>query len=191
MLLLSRGRRRRALGLSILLFALRLQDFTSMILCLLRSARVCKRTPKPSADSKRGRERTPRTVDGGFVASDLMSPQLVMSSFTRGRGIPRFAQCAETFRRVLFSFGGRVRVRNGGFQPANHVALVFICATRTDVNRTSSAFAVLVGVEKKNGEKRTAVRHVLNDLGLDSEVRVRRKNEYAGKGIGDPSFIRL
>jgi hypothetical protein len=46
-LLLSRGRRRRALWLNILLFALRLQDFTSVFLRLLRSARVCKRTRKP------------------------------------------------------------------------------------------------------------------------------------------------
>jgi len=40
-----------------------------------------------------------------------------------------FVQLAEAFRRVLFGFGGSVGVSYGGFKPANHMTLIFVCET--------------------------------------------------------------
>ena len=65
-------------------------------------------------------QRVSRTGDGRFVTSDLVTSQLVV------RG---FVQLAETFRRVLFGFGGSVGIRYGGFKPANHMTLIFVCET--------------------------------------------------------------
>lgn len=64
--------------------------------------------------------RVSRTGDGRFVTSDLVTSQLV---------VRRFVKLPEAFRRMLFSFGGRVWVCYGGFQPANHMTLIFFCKT--------------------------------------------------------------
>jgi len=109
-------------------------------------------------------ERVPRTGDGRSVTSDLVTSQLVMEGFTRGRGrgrgVLRFTQLPETFRRVFFSFGGRVRVGYGGFQPANHMALIFICGN-FKIRHHSSSFLSPVEKKKIAERKRTGVRHFL------------------------------
>ena len=41
-----------------------------------------------------------------------------------------FVQLKQTFRRVLLSFGRRVGVGYGCFQPANHMAWIFFCGKK-------------------------------------------------------------
>ena len=125
------GDRRRVLGLDVHLFTLRLENFASMLLRFLRCVRIYKRIIVLETTGKRGLERVPRTGEGPFVTSDLVSPQLVVNGLIDGRGERRIAKLMETFRRVLFSFGGRVGVGYGGFQPANHMTLMFICGTQS------------------------------------------------------------
>ena len=77
-------------------------------------------------------EKIQRTGEGGFVASDLVSPELVVSRFRRRRGVPRFAHLMKTLGRALFRPFGCVGVGDGGLQSANHMALIFLC-TKFDV----------------------------------------------------------
>lgn len=125
------GNRRGVLGLDVHFFALRLENFASVFLRFLRSIRIWKRVIDLETTGQRDLERIPRTGDGRFVTSDLVSPQLVVNGLVGGRGERRIAKLMETFRRVLFSFGGRVGVGYGGFQPANHMTLIFICGTQS------------------------------------------------------------
>lgn len=57
----------------------------------------------------------------------------MVSGFRRGRGVLDFTQLLKTISRALFSFGGRVGIRYGGFQSTNHMALIFICKQQHSV----------------------------------------------------------